>query len=303
MNRYSKDRLVFWLFLLPALVAFLIVVVIPFFMGIYYSMTDWTAISGRNINWVGLENYANMWSDVQFRYSFIRTFIFTVLSVVTINSVALFLAYLVTRDVKFRNFFRAGFFLPNLIGGLVLGYIWQFIFKSVIPPLGGLLGIKAIEEAVILGDATLTLFGLVFAYTWQYAGYIMMIYVAAILNVPKSLIEACEIDGANFWQKFRNITVPMIAQAITITSFLTLVNSFKQYDIIVALTGGGPSTVYGAAKDVVNSTELLAVHIYEVAFVYNDMAGGQAKAIIFFLVLSVVSIAQVVYNKKREVEL
>ena len=303
MNRYSKDRLVFWLFLLPALVAFLIVVVIPFFMGIYYSMTDWTAISGRNINWVGLENYANMWSDVQFRYSFIRTFVFTVLSVVTINSVALFLAYLVTRDVKFRNFFRAGFFLPNLIGGLVLGYIWQFIFKSVIPPLGGLLGIKAIEEAVILGDATLTLFGLVFAYTWQYAGYIMMIYVAAILNVPKSLIEACEIDGANFWQKFRNITVPMIAQAITITSFLTLVNSFKQYDIIVALTGGGPSTVYGAAKDVVNSTELLAVHIYEVAFVYNDMAGGQAKAIIFFLVLSVVSIAQVVYNKKREVEL
>ncbi len=303
MNRYSKDKTVFWLFLLPALLSFMIVVVIPFFMGIYYSMTDWTAISGRQISWVGLANYANMWSDVQFKYSFIRTFVFTVLSVVTINFIALFLAYLVTREVKFRNFFRAGFFLPNLIGGLVLGYIWQFIFKSIIPPLGGLFGIKAIEDVVILGDATLTLFGLVFAYTWQYAGYIMMIYVAAILNVPQSLVEACEIDGANFWQKFRNITVPMIAQAITITSFLTLVNSFKQYDIIVALTGGGPTTLFGAAKDVVNSTELLAVHIYEVAFVYNDMAGGQAKAIIFFIVLSVVSITQVVYSKRREVEL
>ncbi len=303
MNRYSKDRTVFWLFLLPALLSFMIVVVIPFFMGIYYSMTDWTAISGRQISWVGLANYANMWSDVQFKYSFIRTFVFTVLSVVTINFIALFLAYLVTREVKFRNFFRAGFFLPNLIGGLVLGYIWQFIFKSIIPPLGGLFGIKAIEDVVILGDATLTLFGLVFAYTWQYAGYIMMIYVAAILNVPQSLVEACEIDGANFWQKFRNITVPMIAQAITITSFLTVVNSFKQYDIIVAFTGGGPTTLFGAAKDVVNSTELLAVHIYEVAFVYNDMAGGQAKAIIFFIVLSVVSITQVVYSKRREVEL
>jgi len=303
MNSYKKDRTAFWLFLMPALIAFLIVVVIPFFMGIYYSMTDWSAIAGNEINWVGLKNYANMWSDVQFKYSFLRTFVFTVLSVVTINFVALFLAYLVTREVKGRNFFRAGFFLPNLIGGLVLGYIWQFIFKSIIPPLGGLLGIKAIEEAVILGDATLTLFGLIFAYTWQYAGYIMMIYVAAILNVPQSLVEACEIDGANFWQKFRNITIPMIAQAITITSFLTLVNSFKQYDIIIALTGGGPTTVYGAAKDVVNSTELLAVHIYETAFVYNKMAEGQAKAIIFFLVLSVVSIAQVVYNKRREVEL
>ena len=303
MNRYSKDKTVFWLFLLPALLSFMIVVVIPFFMGIYYSMTDWTAISGRQISWVGLANYANMWSDVQFKYSFIRTFVFTVLSVVTINFIALFLAYLVTREVKFRNFFRAGFFLPNLIGGLVLGYIWQFIFKSIIPPLGGLFGIKAIEDVVILGDATLTLFGLVFAYTWQYAGYIMMIDVAARLNVPQSLVESCEIDGANFWQKFRNITVPMIAQAITITSFLTLVNSFKQYDIIVALTGGGPTTLFGAAKDVVNSTELLAVHIYEVAFVYNDMAGGQAKAIIFFIVLSVVSITQVVYSKRREVEL
>lgn len=145
MNRYSKDKLVFWLFLLPALLCFMIVVVIPFFMGIYYSMTDWTAITGSEIHWVGLENYKNMWSDVQFKYSFIRTFVFTLLSVVTINFVALFLAYLVTREVKGRNFFRAGFFLPNLIGGLVLGYIWQFIFKSIIPLLEDYWGYRQLK--------------------------------------------------------------------------------------------------------------------------------------------------------------
>ncbi len=184
---------------------------------------------------------------------------------------------------------------------MVLGYLWQFIFKSVVPSLGELLGSAALEELLILADPNLTLFGLIFAFTWQYAGYIMMIYVAALLNVPQELIEAAQIDGANFFQRLRNITVPMIAQAFTITSFLTLVNSFKQYDIIVALTNGGPSTIY--KDEIVNSTEMLAVHIYDVAFKYNHMAEGQARAIVFFLILSVVSIAQVYYNKKREVEM
>ena len=129
----------------------------------------------------------------------------------------------------------------------------------------------------------------------------MMIYVAALLNVPQELLEASDIDGANFWQKLRNITLPLIAQAFTITSFLTLVNSFKQYDIIVALTAGGPTDIYQG--QVVNSTELLAVHIYNIAFKYNRMAEGQARAIVFFLVLSVVSIAQVYYNKQKEIEM
>lgn len=301
MNRYTKDRVYFWIFLAPALLSFLVVVIIPFFMGIFYSMTDWTAIAGIKPNWVGLDNYKDMFADVAFQYSFIRTFLFTLLSVISINLVALSFAFLVTRDTKLKNFFRAGFFIPNLIGGLVLGYIWQFIFKNVIPAMGGALGLKTIEEALILADPTLTLFGLIFAFTWQYAGYIMMIYVAALLNVPQELIEASELDGANSWHKFWNIIVPMIAQAFTITSFLTLVNSFKQYDIIRALTNGGPVTEF---KDtVVNSTEMLAVHIYNIAFKYNDMAEGQARAIIFFLILSVVSMAQVYVNKKREVEM
>lgn len=301
MNRYAKDRLYFWLFLAPALLSFVVVVIVPFLMGIYYSMTDWTAIAGVKANWVGFDNYKSMFSDIAFQYSFRRTFWFTLLSVISINVIALMFAFLVTRDTKFRNFFRAGFFIPNLIGGLVLGYIWQFIFKNVIPAMGGALGLKSIEEALILADPTLTLLGLIFAFTWQYAGYIMMIYVAALLNVPQELIEASELDGANSWDKFWNIIVPMIAQAFTITSFLTLVNSFKQYDIIRALTNGGPVTEFKGA--VVNSTEMLAVHIYNIAFKYNNMAEGQARAIIFFLVLSVVSIGQVYFSKKREVEM
>lgn len=301
MNKKIREKAVFWLFLAPSLVAFLMVVIIPFFMGVYYSMTDWTAVAGLEANWVGLANYGSMFKDIAFQYSFLRTFLFTFLSVLSINFVALSLAFLVTREVKFKSFYRAGFFVPNLIGGLVLGYIWQFIFKSVVPSLGELLNFEALENLLIMADPTLTLFGLILAFTWQYAGYIMMIYVAALLNVPQELIEASQIDGANFFQRLMNITVPMIAQAFTITSFLTLVNSFKQYDIIVALSNGGPSATYRG--EIVNSTELLAVHIYNVAFKYNNMAEGQARAIIFFLVLTVVSIGQVYYSKKREVEM
>ncbi len=297
----KNNRLYYWLFLAPALFAFSIVVVIPFGMGIYYSLTDWTAVAGLKSNWVGFANYKAMFSDFAFKYSFARTFLFTLISVITINGMALLFAFLVTRDIKFKNFFRAGFFIPNLIGGIVLGYVWQFIFKSVVPVMGAYLGIPALEDLLILADPTLTLFGLIMAFTWQYAGYIMMIYVAALLNVPQELLEAADIDGANFFQKFKSITLPMIAQAFTITSFLTLVNAFKQYDIIIALSKGGPSDMYKG--EVVNSSEMLAVHIYNVAFKYNNMAEGQARAIVFFLVLSVVSIGQVYYNKKREVEM
>jgi raffinose/stachyose/melibiose transport system permease protein len=301
MKKHVRAKLVFWSFLFPALFSFFIVVVIPFFMGIYYSMTDWTAVAGLDPNWVGLANYKNMFSDLAFRYSFMRTFLFTLISVITINVVALTLAFLVTREIKFKNFFRAGFFLPNLIGGLVLGYIWQFIYKSAVPSIGELIGFEALENLLILSDANLTLFGLIAAFTWQYAGYIMMIYVAALLNVPQELIEASQIDGANFWQRLKNITVPMIAQAFTITSFLTLVTSFKQYDIIIALTNGGPTAQF--AGETMNSTEMLAVHIYNVAFKFNRMAEGQARAIVFFLVLSVVAMLQVYFNKKKEVEM
>ena len=177
----------------------------------------------------------------------------------------------------------------------------SLFFKSVVPAIGSLVGSSALEDVLILADPELALMGLIMAFTWQYAGYIMMIYVAALLNVPQELIEASEIDGANYWHRFKSITLPMIAQAFTITSFLTLVNSFKQYDIIVALTNGGPSATFRG--EIVNSTELLAMHIYNVAFKFNNMAEGQARAIVFFVILSVMSMAQVHYNKKKEVEI
>jgi len=301
MSRQSKEKIYFWLFLAPALLAFIIVVIIPFFMGIYYSMTDWTAIAGEEATFIGIENYKSMFTDTAFHYSFIRTFSFTIISVLSINFIALSLAILVTREIKFKNFFRAGFFIPNLIGGLVLGYIWQFIFKSVAPEIGEIIGFQWLQDALLLTESDTALVAVVMAFTWQYAGYIMMIYVAALLNVPQELIEASQIDGANFFQRLRNITIPMIAQAFTISSFLTLVTSFKQYDIIIALTNGGPTSEF--AGEIVNSTEFLAVYIYNVAFKYNRMAEGQARAVVFFLILLVVSIVQVYYNQKKEVEM
>lgn len=305
----KKNRFWFWIFVSPALVAFAFVVVIPFFLGLYYSFTDWSAI-GAKPQWVGLENYKSMFSDYAFKYAFVRTFLFTILSVISINVVALTLAFLVTRELKLKNFYRAGFFIPNLIGGLILGYIWQFIFKSILPEIGATVGWQWLEETLFLADPSYALFAVIVAFTWQYAGYIMMIYVAAILNIPQELIEASDIDGAKAFTKFKSIIMPLIAQAFTITTFMTLVSSFKQFDIIRALTNGGPSLSRmvmqsnGMEKLVtVNSTELLAVHIYNVAFKFNKMAEGQARAIVFFAVLSVISIGQVYYNKKREVEM
>ncbi len=307
--RTKRDKLWFWIFVIPALVAFVIVVVIPFFMGLYYSFTDWSAVGGTP-QWVGIKNYKNMFSDYAFRYAFIRTFLFTFLSVITINAIALVLAFLVTRELKLKNFYRAGFFVPNLIGGLILGYIWQFIFKSILPVIGEGIGWDWLANTLFLADANIALFAVVIAFTWQYAGYIMMIYVAAILNIPQELLEASDIDGAGPFQKLKSITMPLIAQAFTITTFMTLVSSFKQFDIIRALTNGGPSLSKmvmqssGFEKLVtVNSTELLAVHIYNIAFKFNKMAEGQARAVVFFVVLSVISIAQVYYNKRKEVEM
>ncbi len=307
--RTKKQHFWFWVFIFPALFSFILVVVIPFFLGLYYSFTDWSAVGGTP-QWVGLKNYQSMFSDYAFRYSFVRTFLFTLMSVISINAVALVFAFLVTRKLKFQNFYRAGFFVPNLIGGLILGYIWQFIFKSILPEIGASIGWDWLENTLLLADPSIAIFAVVIAFTWQYAGYIMMIYVAAILNIPQELLEASDIDGANPWQKLRSITMPLIAQAFTITTFMTLVSSFKQFDIIRALTNGGPSfsemvmQANGMEKLVtVNSTELLAVHIYNVAFKFNKMAEGQARAIIFFLVLSVISIGQVYYNKKKEVEM
>ena len=303
--RKAKHPPVFWLFLAPVLLAFALVIVIPFLLGVYYSFTNWSATArlGGSLKAVGLRNFAGILKDPSFTYSFILTVVYTVLNMIVINVVSFSLAMLVTRKLKGRNVYRAGFFVPNLIGGLILGYVWQFIFNNAIPSIGTMIGFASWADAgnLLLAKSTTATIAMVLVGTWQYAGYIMVIYVAAIETIPQELIEAAQIDGASPFRRLRAITLPMTRQAFTITIFLTLVNSFKQFDVNVSLTGGGPSAMFLGQP--IYGTQLLAMNIYNQGFKSNDMAGGQARAVVFFLVLVIVSIIQVSVNKKREIEL
>ena len=297
----KKEKIMFWVFMAPALLAFLMVQVVPFFLGLYYSFTNWTASAQSSIDIVGLKNYIDAFKDTTFLYSTIITTIYTLLNIVLVNIIAFSLAMLVTSNIKGKNIYRAGFFLPNVIGGIILGYIWQFVFNSFVPKVGIALGIAWFDKNMILANANTALIALVIVSTWQYAGYIMMIYVAALQNVPRDLIEAAQIDGATPWQRFKAITVPMLMPAFTVTLFLTLVNSFKQYDVNASLTGPGPSIFFMGKA--INGTELLAQNIANTSLVLRNTALAQAKAIIFFVVLVAFSLIQVYLTKKREVEL
>jgi raffinose/stachyose/melibiose transport system permease protein len=306
MNKKRENSLIFWLFLAPVLFAFFMVMIIPFFMGAFYSFTNWTssARADSTLKFVGLENYIESFKDPAFGYSFGITIIYTVVNMVVINFVAFAFALLVTSQLRYKNIYRVGFFVPNLIGGLILGYVWQFIFNNAIPSLGKalpLLNFLASPANLILSKNTTAILALVIVGTWQYAGYIMMIYIAAIENVPVELHEAAKIDGATPFIRLTKITIPMAAQAFTVTLFLTLVNSFKQFDVNVSLTSGGPSVMY-LGKPILG-TELLALNIYDTAFVSNNLAMGQARAVVFFFVLAIISLVQVSVNKKKEIEL
>jgi len=270
-------------------------------MGMYYSFTDWNAITGTEVKWVGLKNYFAVFKDITFLHSFLVTVAYAVISIFVLNVCAFFMALLVTSKLKFNGIYRAGFFLPNLIGGLILGYIWQFIFNNAIPSLGEAIGFKWLQDHLFLANRYLALLAIVIVGTWQYAGYIMMIYVAAIQGIPDSLIEAAEIDGVNYGQRLKHIVFPLVAPAFTVSMFLTLVNSFKQFDVNFALTAGGPSGMF--MDNAINTNEFLALNIYQTAFAYRQLAQGQSKAIIFFVVLAAISLIQVRANKKREIEM
>ena len=277
------------------------IIVIPFFMGIYYSFTDWNAITGTTVKWVGLKNYIAIKSDVTFLNSFIVTVSYAVLNIIVLNFCAFFLALLVTSKLKYKGIYRAAFFLPNLIGGIILGYIWQFIFNNAIPSFGALIGLSWFSNNLFLANRYLALIAIVIVGTWQYAGYIMMIYVAAIQGIPDALVEAAEIDGVGYGQRLRHIIFPLVAPAFTVSMFLTLVNSFKMFDVNYSFTAGGPSGMFMGRAIMTN--EFLALNIYNTAFSYRQLAQGQAKAIIFFIVLTVISLIQVRANKKREIEM
>lgn len=286
-----KNAGLFTLFVGPVFLAFTIIVLVPFFTGIYYSFTDWNGITGQ-IKWVGLDNFKYLFTeDKQFQESFLLTTKYTIVAIVLTNLIGFGLALLVTQMLKTRNILRTVFFMPNLLGGLLLGFIWQFIFVRGFASLGELTGIPLFELAW-LGDANTAFWGIVIVSVWQGAGYIMIIYIAALQNVPQELIEAAKIDGANKWQILRHITMPLVAPAVTICLFLTTASSFKIFDANLSLTNGGPF----------KSTEMLALNIYTEAFVNNRYGIGEAKALIFFLVVATISVLQVTLSKKKEVE-
>ncbi|RDZ17737.1 ABC transporter permease [Priestia megaterium] len=286
-----KNVGLFALFVGPALLAFCVIVLIPFFTGIYYSFTDWNGVNGT-INWVGLDNFKYLFTeDKQFQQSFWITTKYTVVAIILTNVVGFVLAILVTQMLKTRNFLRTVFFMPNLIGGLLLGFVWQFIFVKGFASIGQITGIS-LFELPWLGDAKTAFWGIVIVSVWQGAGYIMLIYTAALQNVPQELIEAAKIDGASRWQILRHITIPMVAPAVTVCLFLTISWSFKVFDVNLSLTNGGPF----------KSTEMLALNIYTEAFVNNRYGLGEAKALIFFIVVAAITIIQVTYTKKKEVE-
>lgn len=293
-----RNRVVDLLFILPCLLAFILVIIIPFFLGIYYSMTDWNGVR-QVITWVGFDNYKGMFTDKQFLYSFLITIQYTVINIVFVNIISFGLSLLVTSKLKFRNLYRAGFFVPNLIGGIVLGYIWQFLFNNVIPTMGASMNVAFLAKSLIAKPSSV-IWAMSLVNTWQYAGYIMMIYVAAIQGVPESIIEAANVDGASYFTRVRKILMPMMANSFTISLFLTLTNSFKQFDMNSTLTNGGPSTQF--LGKIVKASQLLAMDIYNTANAANKMAEGQAKAVVFFLVLLVFSLVQVSINKKKELE-
>ncbi len=298
MTSKAKRKLTEFLFLLPTLIAFLMVIIVPFILGIYYSFTDWQG-TGAVSQSVGFANYAAIFKDAGFLHSFLVTLLFTVLNIITVNVVAFIISLLVTSEIRGRNVYRAGFFIPNLIGGIVLGLVWQFIFTNIIPAIGSSLGLPTLSKSLISNKDTV-MFTMVTVNTWQYAGYIMLIYVAAIQGISKSVMEAAEVDGARYWTRVTRIQIPLMANAFTISLFLTLTNSFKMYDVNVALTNGGPVAMF--MNKPVQASELLALNIYNTAFKYNNMAQGQAKAVIFFIVLTIFSIIQVSWNKSKEVE-
>ncbi|MCD1653143.1 sugar ABC transporter permease [Treponema zuelzerae] len=294
----KQSRIVNALFIAPCAIAFTLIIVVPFFFGLYYSMTDWNGVND-NVAFVGLRNFRYLFSAPDFLFSFLITIAYTVINIVLVNVVSFAISLIVTSDIRFRNFFRAGFFVPYLIGGIVLGYIWQFILNNIVTGLGKTLALEFLQVSLLSRPDTV-IWTMAAVNTWQYAGYIMLIYVAAIQGIPASLMEAANVDGASYPSRVVHILIPMMANAFTISLFLTLTSSFKQFDMNFTLTNGGPATRF--LDQPVKASQLLAMNIFNTATA-NRMAEAQAKAVILFVALVLVALVQVSVNKKKEVEM
>lgn len=281
---------VFCTFGLVPLLAFVLVMVVPFLFGLFVSFTDWNG-TRATFSFLGLQNYVTAFTDPQFWTSMGITLRYVLFVLVLTNVLALLLAVLVTSGFRGQNFFRAAFFTPNLIGGVILGFIWVFIFSRVFVYFGKSLGIPFLASSW-LGSANMAFWALVMVGVWQMSGYMMLIYIAGLTGVPDSVIEAARIDGAKGYQIFTRIKLPLMVPAFTISLFLTLQKSFMTFDTNLTLTKGGPY----------RATELVAMHIYNEAFKFRNYGPGQAKAFLFFFIVAAIALIQVVVLKRKEVE-
>lgn len=287
----KQSKIGFWAFLLPSFILFSFVVIIPAACGLGYSFTDWNGIS-KNVNFVGINNYIKIFtSDTDFLHAFVFTALFAAFAVLGVNLTGFLLALLVTSKARGATLMRGAFFMPNLIGGILLGFTWQFIFVQAFGAIFSATGWRFFANW--LSDTKTSFLGLLILVVWQLAGYMMIIYIAQIQNIPDNLLEAAQIDGANYFQRLKHVILPLVAPAFTIGLFLSLTTCFKLYDQNLALTNGGPY----------NSTEMLSLNIYNTAFKYNELGVAQAKAVVFLVIVAGMGLTQLHFSKKKEVEM
>lgn len=279
------------LFLLPMVAAFSIGFIWPFIKGVYLSFCTFKTTSKPT--WVGLQNYTKAFADVSFRHAFWYTALYAVVSLILINVIAFFVAYILTQNIPGNNIFRTVFFMPNLIGGIVLGYIWSMIFDGVLSAYG----------TSILMETKYGFWGLIILMCWQQIGYMMIIYIAGLQSVPGDMLEAADIDGANRRQKLFRIVIPNVMPSITICTFLSLTNGFKLFDQNLALNGGQPF-IQNADGTVVKTTEMIALNIYNTFYGQNSNSRGvaQAKAVLFFILVATLGLVQLSVTRKKEVQ-
>lgn len=289
-QKLSNKVITFLTFGGPSVILFACVVIIPFAYGIYLTFTGWDGVSSQ-IPFVGIENYKELLMDTEFWHSLLKTILYALLCVLAANVVAFMLAYLVTSKIKGSNFFRVAFFTPNLIGGIVLGYIWQFVFHKGILFIGEKTG-AGLFSSSWLTDPIKAFAALVIVMVWQLSGYLMLIYIAGLMGVPEDLKEAARIDGCDEKKTMRYITLPLMAGTFTICFFLAISRVFVTYDVNISLTDGGPF----------NATKLAAMYVYNMAFSAKKYGLGQAEALVLFVVIAVISISQAYMGKRKEVE-
>lgn len=288
----KQSRKIFWIFLLPSLCSFILVVVVPLIMGLFYSLTDWNGIS-QEINFIGFDNYKKiLFDDPEFLDSFWFTLKYAVVEVLIVNVAAMTLALFITsKHMPFKNFFKGTFFLPNLIGGILLGFIWQFIFTKGFSSLAETFGIYFLDNW--LSTTETGFWGLIIVNSWQSIGYMMLIYTAGLMAIPEDVVEASELDGATGWKKFRHITLPLIMPSVTVGLFMNVAGAFKVYDQNLSLTAGGPY----------NSTQMISMNLYNTAYAYQELGRAQAKAVIFLVIVGCIAFTQLYFTKRKEVSM